>query len=280
LIDQDRPWQLIVNNLKYYISFQLIFVAFVVIFSSIGAFFHFLLDHEIAIVESWIHNNQWEILIFSKVLSLTLLNRWFSVRLYQLKSLRVLVRELVSWPDPKVVVVAIFMLISYLSVERITFVEQNLGYWYFQTASFLGLFLFFGIEFIVIAYLEDVLNHKYAPPRLQLAICYTLVFTLAFRMSVPDYYKLMPYVVMCYSSLIYLSGNSCKNWSNVVCFLLIFVAPMGPLFGLDPVWGEDFSLFRFTNRPKLSFLAVIWVISFLYYNYRDQLFNSIRKLLR
>ena len=135
------------------------------------------------------------------------------------------------------------MVLAYLSVGKFTYVGQNFGYWYFQTASFLGLFTFFGIEFIVIAYLEDVLNHQVHPPRFELGLCYTLVFALAFRLSVPDYYGLMPYVVLCYTSLIYLSGESFKCWSNVVCFLVLFVAPMGSLFGLDPVWGDDFSLF-------------------------------------
>lgn len=276
----ESSTSLIVKNVKYYAVFQLLFVVLVVVLSSVGAFFHFLLDHEISIVESWLHNNQWEILIISKLCSLFLLNRWFKVRLYQLKSFRQLVQELVSWPDPKAIVIAIFMVIGFITIGNSSYVGQNIGYWYFQVASFFCLFLFFGIEFIVIAYLEDVLNQKVHPPRLQLSVCYTLIFALAFRMSVPDYYNLMPYVILCYSSLIYLSGKSFKSWSNVVCFLILFVAPMGSLFGLDPVWGDDFSPFRIGNRLNLAFLAVIWMISFSYYRYRDQVFSSARKLLR
>ncbi|MBA2404129.1 MAG: hypothetical protein H0V66_05110 [Bdellovibrionales bacterium] len=268
------------KNVKYYAVFQLIFVILVIILSSIGAFFHFLLDHEISIVESWLHNNHWEILIVSKLASLFLLNRWFTVRLYQLKSFRELVQELVSWPDPKAIVISVFMVMSYITMGRTNYVGQNIGYWYFQIASFLGLFVFFGIEFIVIAYLEDILNHKVHPPRFYLGLCYTIIFAAAFRMSVPDYYGLMPYVVLCYSSLIYLSGKSFKSWSNVVCFLLLFVAPMGSLFGLDPVWGDDFSPFRVDKKLNMAFLAVIWVISFSYYKYRDQFIGSARKLLR
>lgn len=270
----------LVENVKHYAVFQLLFVILVVILSSVGAFFHFLLDHEISIVESWLHNNQWEILIVSKLCSLFLINRWFKVRLYQLKTIRELVRELVSWPDSKAIVVAVFMVVSYITMGKTVFVGQNIGYWYYQVASYFGLFLFFGIEFIVIAYLEDVLNEKSHPPRLQLGICYTLVFAAAFRLSVPDYYGLMPYVILCYSSLIYLSGKSFKSWSNVVCFLLLFVAPMGSLFGLDPVWGDDFSPFRVDKKLNLAFLSVIWLISFCYYRYRDQVISSARKLLR
>lgn len=268
------------KNIKYYASYQLLFVAIFILLSSIGAFFHFLLNHEISIVESWLHNNHWEILIIAKLLSLFLINRWFRVRLYQLKSIRQLVRELVKWPEPKAIVISFFMVTSYLTLSGISYTGGNVGYWYFHFTSFIGLFLYFGIEFIVIAYLDDVLNEKEQPNFMWLSVFYTILFSLAFRLSIPDYYGMLPYVVMCFASLMYLSGKSFKSWSNVVCFLLVFVAPMGSIFGMDPVWGDDFSPFTVKTKVHLAFLAVIWVVSFLYYKYRDQIILGARKLVR
>lgn len=268
------------KNIKYYASFQLLYVVIFIILSSIGAFFHFLLDHEISIVEAWLHNNHWEILITAKLISLFLLNRWFHVRLYQLKSIRELVRELVHWPEPKAIVISFFMITSYLYLGGVIYTGQNLGYWYYHLASYLGLFLYFAIEFIVIAYLDGVLNKKEHPSFLWLSLSYTVLFSISFRLSVPDYYQLLPYVVLCFSSLMYLSGKSFKSWSNVVCFLMVFVAPMGSLFGLDPVWGEDFSPFKVKTKLGLSFLAAIWMVSFCYYRFRDQIILGARKLVR
>ena len=127
MVKQESSNEQLIQNIKYYGVFQLIFVILVVLLSSIGAFFHFLLDHEISIVESWLHNNQWEILIISKSLSLYLINRWFRVRLYEPKSFRELVRELFHWPDPKAIVVSIFMVISYITLAKAIFVGQNIG---------------------------------------------------------------------------------------------------------------------------------------------------------
>jgi len=62
--------------------------------------------------------------------------------------------------------------------------------------------------------------------------------------------------------------------------LILFVAPMGSMFGMDPVWGDDFSPFRVEKKLNLALLAVIWMISFFYYRYRDQFISSARKLLR
>jgi hypothetical protein len=256
------------------------YVIIVTLLSSIGAFFHFLLNHEISIVEAWLHNNKWEILIVSKLLSLFLLHRWFSMRLYHLKSLRSLINELMTWPESKALVVPMFMTASYLTLAKVLIAPQNLGYWYFYFVSFAGLFLFFGIEFIVMAHLEDVLNQKEKPRRLQLGIFYTLIFAAAFKLSVPDYYGLLPFVIFSFSTLLYLSGNSFSNWSNVICFLLLFVAPMGCFFGLDPIWGNDFSPFKVERNLGLTFLAIIWMISFGYYKFRDQLMSSAVRFLR
>ena len=37
---------------------------------SIVAFFHFLLDHDMAVVENWLTRNAWEMLCFSKITAL------------------------------------------------------------------------------------------------------------------------------------------------------------------------------------------------------------------
>ena len=69
---QETSYGQLGNNVKYYAVFQMIFVILAVLLSSVGLFFHFLLDHEISIAEAWVHNNQWEILITSKLLFLGL----------------------------------------------------------------------------------------------------------------------------------------------------------------------------------------------------------------
>ncbi len=268
------------KNVKYYASYQLIFVLLFNILTSVGAFFHFLLNHEISIVESWLHNNHWEILILAKMIALFLINRWFQMRLYQLKSIRQLIQELVKWPEPKAAVVSFFMIVSYLSLAGTHYAGQNLGYWYYHLTSFIGLFCYFGIEFIVIAYLDDILNDKEQPSLLWLGLTYTALFSTAFRACVPDYYQLLAYVIFCFSTLMYLSGKSFRNWSNVVCFLIVFLAPMGSLFGMDPVWGDDFSPFTVKSKLALPFLAVIWMLSFCYYKYRAQIISGARKLNR
>jgi hypothetical protein len=269
-----------VKNISYFGAYQLLCAVVFILFSSIGAFFHFLLNHEISIVESWLHNNHWEILILAKFISLFLLNRWFHIRLYHLKPIRTLFMELVRWPDHRAIVVSVFMIVSYLSLSGTNFVGQNLGYWYFHLIAFFGLLLYFGVDFVVIAYLQDVLQKQEGTTNWKLSLVYTAFFTLSFRLCVPDYYNLMPFVIFSFSALLFLSGRSFKSWSNVVCFLIVFIAPMGAFFGMDPVWGDDFSPFPVKTKLTLPFLGAIWMVSFSYYKYRDHFISGARKLIR
>ncbi|MGE3610533.1 MAG: hypothetical protein AB7I27_13165 [Bacteriovoracaceae bacterium] len=270
----------LIQNFKYYTTYQFIYVVIVVLLSSIGAFFHFLLNHEISIVESWLHNNQWEILIVSKVTSAFLLGRWFQIRSYNMKPIRLMIKELVEWPEPQAIVISLFMLVSLLTLGEVGGGGQNLGHWYNQFTSFIGLFLFFGIDFVVLTYLGEFLTQRDASSRMWTGIGHTFIFSMAYKVSVPDYYGLLGYVIFCYSTLFYLSGKLFKSWSNIVCFLLLFVAPMGTFFGMDPVWGDDFSSLRMMNKLNLAFLAAIWMISFGYYNYRNQFLKSFQKYFR
>ena len=270
----------VIKKMRYYLGYQLIFIFIFTVVTSVGAFFHFLLNHEISIVESWLHNNHWEILILSKLFSVYLINQWFKVKLYELKRIRDLIRELVGYPEPRAIVLSFFMLSAYLALSGLKLSPQNMGYTYNHMASYLGIFLYFGIEFVVISYLEDVLNVEKKPNTFSTALVYLILFIAAFRLSIPDYYGMLPFMVLGFSTLIFLSGPFFKNWGNVVFYLICFIAPMGAIFGLDPVWGDDFSLFRLKTKLSLSFLVIIWMISFAYYKYRKSFIQGAKKLLR
>ena len=78
-------------------------------------------------------------------------------------------------PEPKAVVVATFMVISYITMGDMSFVEQNIGYWYYQAASFFGLFIFllllllqmqgiaclFSLNFVVLLFICLYISYYY-----------------------------------------------------------------------------------------------------------------------
>jgi len=269
------------NKFKYYLAFELLFACLVMIFSSIGAFFHFLLEHEISIIESWLHHNHWEIIIISKILSLFLLIKWFDIRLYQVQSFKELFSLFFRRPEQKAVVISSFVLLSCLALGDYKFVMQNWGYWYNHLIAFIGITLFFGLEFVFMAFLNEIYHDEKADtPNLGETLFVLVSFAISYRLSIPDYYDLFEYSIFCFSILFFLTGLNFKNSSNTLVFILVFVSPMATFCGLDPVWGEDFSIFRSESKLKLPFLVVIWMVSFIYYRYRELILAYSRKFIR
>lgn len=268
------------QHLKYYLIFQIIFVAIFVLMSSVGAFFHFLLDHEISIVENWLHQNTWEIITISKGVSLFLIIKWFSFRLYRLSSLKELSQALLRWPKGEAFVVAAFSFVSFLALGKFSANEHNYLYWYHNIASYLGIFLFYGLEFILMAYLVEVLGNLEGRKLYITKVIYLFIFFIAYRVTIPDYYQLNFYSLFCFATLLYLVGDKFRNWSNGVCFLILFICPLASLFGMDPVWGDDYSLFKLADKFNNLLMLLVWLISFCYYKFRNQLIYSYKKLKR
>lgn len=268
------------QHTKYYFIYQLIYVAVFVLMSSVGAFFHFLLDHEISIVENWLNNNTWEMIILSKLSALFLIIKWFSIRLYEFTTFKELLKRLLTWPKGEAIVVSAFSLVSFIALGKLTTAEQNYIYWYHYFTSFVGIFLYFSIEFILIAYLNEVLKPLEGRELLLKKFAFLALFMASYLVSIPDYYHLYFYILFCFSTLLYLADRQLNNWSNVVCFLLVFVGPMASIFGLDPVWGNDYSYFRFQDKSNNFLMTLVWFISFCYYKYRNQIIYSVKKLKR
>lgn len=269
------------QHIRYYFIFQLIFVSLFVLMSSLGAFFHFLLDHEISVVENWLHNNTWEMLVLSKSLAFYLIMKWFSIRLYEASTIKELFKRFLNWPRPEAVVVSVFSLISFIALARTIPSEHNYLYWYHYLASYGGIFLFYGLEFLLLTYLYEVFGPIKDERKQVLAkVFFLILFMIGYRVSIPDYYHMAFFSAFCFATLLYLSEREIKNWSNVVCFLILFICPMASFFGFDPVWGSDYSYFRFQDKFNNSLMALVWVISFCYYKFRNQIILSFKKLKR
>ena len=267
-------------HIKSYFIFQLIFVAIFVLMSSIGAFFHFLLDHEISVVESWLHNNTWEMIILSKLTSLFLLIKWFSIRLYEFTTFKELLKRLLIWPQGEAIVISAFCLVSFIALGNISLSDHNYLYWYHYFISYVGIFLFFGIEFIVMGYLNEVSGNLEGKQAVIAKVSYLAFFMISYRIIIPDYYHLSFYICFCYAHLLFLANKNSKSWSNVVCFLVVFICPMASILGLDPVWGHDYSYLKLQDKFNNYVLILVWLISFCYYKFRNQLVYSYKKLKR
>lgn len=267
-----------VKLLSYYLIFQILFVVLFIILSSLGAFFHFLLNHEMSVIESWLHLHQWETLIISKGLAFFILHRWFHIRLYQANDILSMIKKTLQTPKDKPIIITSFILLSFLSLVQIEDFSSQFtnGYYYFL--SFLGILFLYGIDLLFITYLYQIYPKTIRESLIKMKLSYLLIFLIAFKLCVPDYYHFFPFVIFSYSMVLLLAESLRKIESGAFIFILFFLAPLGPLLGVDPIWGSDYSLMRMKEPPSVTFLVLLWMISFVYYQTREKLRLAFMRL--
>jgi hypothetical protein len=270
-----RHWQI---RLASYTCYQVIFILSVVLLSSLGAFIHFLLDHEISIIESWLQNYGWEIVIFAKAMSLYTMYYWSKVKSRNWPNFKNVKSLLTEWVQYKSLVLTVFSLLGLIALGGVKLNPIYTSYIWGHLISYFGVFLFYGADIFFWLYLNDQFpsSKRYVWEKL-IFLCISLV---AFRVSVPDYFKLWPIVLFVYFNLLLITHSQLKRFSNALWFLIIFVGPMNTFMGVDLVWGNDFSPFELKQSGLVTFLVVCGVLSLGYYKLRDSLEFFIKRFKR
>jgi hypothetical protein len=258
------------RNLRWWSFYILIQVICHICLSSIGAFFHFLLDHGISLVEGWLHNNGWELAVISKLFALWVVHRMLRIRLYNPRSLRNFVKGQGRWPDQRAIVVSIVLLGLMILMGAPAHQPQNGGYWSYHFVSYLASATWLISDYFAAAILQDIFpvsNPKAVRWRL---LVYLLGFWISFRLVVPDYFGASLMMHLHFLVLLLMTGNHLQHLGNALAYVLLMAAPCAAIFGVDPIWGADFSPFKLVRIPSAPFLLLVWMLSLVYYRYRHR----------
>lgn len=258
------------RNLRWWSFYILIQVICHVCLSSIGAFFHFLLDHGISLVEGWLHNNGWELAVVSKVFALWIVHRMLRIRLYNPRRLRDFIKGQGRWPDQRAIVVSVVLLLVLILLGEPSLQEQNSSYLSYHFVSFLAASTWLIADYFAAAILQDLFPvNRMKAIRWRLAV-YLLGFWISFRLVVPDYFGTSVMMYLHFLVLMLMTGNHLQHLGNALAYLLLMAAPAAALLGVDPIWGSDFSPFKLVRMPAAPFLLLVWVLSLSYYRYRHR----------
>jgi hypothetical protein len=258
------------RHFRWWFFYIFIFVSTHICLTSIGAFFHFLLDHEISLVEGWLHKNGWELAVTSKVFSLWIFHRFLQVRLYNPKPIRQFVKKEWRWPDQRLIVAIVFVCISLVYLGKPIYQAQNQSFLWYQFITFFCFGLWFLADYFTIAILQDLFPITIKKSkRYQLAF-YVLGFCISFRLIVPDYFGTVVLMHLHFISILLITGKNFQSWGNALFYLCLLAAPAAAILGIDPIWGADYSPFKLTRIPHTAFLITIWVLSLAYYRYRHR----------
>lgn len=254
------------KTLAYYLGYCAMFLFFYLALVSTISFFHFLLDHEMRVIESWLNRNAWEILTLSKVMAALAALKTLKLNNYALKDSFDLLKNSQFLPERKALVLTLFLMTFFLALNwqfggagRL-----NPDGARFAAASYLGSALFYLIDVFVIYSALSNFPLKRKRQRVLLNLALPALFLAVTKVALPYIDKRSLFLFLHFASLALMVTKSKNNIMNPLLYAFFIIGPMSSLYGFDLVWGDAYSTYLFPNLP-LAGVFLIWLTGFLYY---------------
>lgn len=248
----------------YYILFCVLFIISQVSLISIFSFFHFLLDHEMSVIENWLNRNSWEVLVFSKLISTSVVVKIAQLNSYYDISLIEFIKKINYRPTAKVIGMSVFILVLFYAlldqfgggVVKNHF-KQELFY-----SSFLGAFFFYIFDIIVIYFVRTIYqieDKKWG----RNCVIMSILFLISSKIALPYLDKYFIFLVVHFFTLFYLLYKS--KFIDTIVYTLLVISPMSSIYGIDIVWDNAYSIFAFSNNVPHIGIILIWTIALIYF---------------
>lgn len=250
----------------YYGVYCFLFILVHLLFVSVFSFFHFLLDHEMGTIENWISRNTWEIVALSKLISLYSVVKLTQLNYYGAKKFKEYFSFMKFYPTVKSFAFVLFILIIFYSliVQFGGGIKSNQFLDDLFLSSFLGSLLFYALDMICIFYLKSYFDFK-DQFDVRWGILLLVMFLFSSKIILPYLSKYLIFLIVHFLSLYYLGLK--KNLGDMVVYLILIVAPMSSLFGMDLVWDNSFAIFTYNERIPVLGIIGIWCVALGYYRY-------------
>lgn len=253
------------KNILYYSFFGLINYIVYIIIISFAAFVYFILDHNLADIDTWIGQNSWELVILSKAIAIG-----FTLKLINLNnnlSSKVFIKENVSKPTKAILLISIFLAITFFALINEYTVKvlpadiiSN-----FSMQSAFGAFFFYMIDFYLIVYLLKSFTIVGKRNKLIFMSISMFIFLINAKLTIPYLNRFIFFVVLNILFLVLISIRSRKSLSDCAIYSILIISPLSSIYGLDLILGDNLSLYQ--KAEDLPYLGIVltWLISFLYY---------------
>lgn len=255
------------SSLVFYFTMYLLTTFIVnILLISIVAFFHFLLDHNISIIENWINRNSWEIVIISKILSLFITIKTINLKSYRDRKFFDILKVKSIVPERKALIVTVFSIFMYAAfLKDLKLNPQSSFYFYLQILSFVGNSLFYLLDVFAIMFIVDFLQLNNLKNSFRIIVIISILNTVISVGIIPTigYASILIFV----NTFIVLKLFTVRNIGNVITYLIFHVSISSLLWGLDLIWKDSYSIYKNTNISYVLLPVVVWAISFIYLVY-------------
>ena len=252
--------------LFYYFIYCVLFLLFYLALVSTISFFHFLLDHEMGIIENWLNRNTWETLIVSKVLSGLCTVKSLMLNNYNYHSFQSFFKEKLMAPDSRVYVIVLFIVIflyALLNQFGSELINKEAEF-SFSFASYLGSVFFYLIDIFVIFYAfthTDLSKRQ----RTLLTILVPIFFYITTKIALPYVEKYTLFIFLHIVTMCILMFRGYKNFTNLILYSLLVIGPLSTLLGIDLVWDNSYAFYTYPKTVPIIGIVLIWLSALVYY---------------
>jgi len=252
----------------YFFGYCFLFLLTHLALISLVSFFHFLLDHEMAVIEDWLYRNAWELIICAKLVSAFLITKALKLNNYSIVSLFYILKSERWIPNKRAILFTVFIAVFFYALILVINKDgliSNQKISNFTYISFFGSCLFYFIDFIVITNLFHNINISGKKKHTVLLFSLVVAFLLTTRAALPYNEKYYDFVALHFITLMIFLIKEKVNILNPIIYTAIVIGPFSSVYGLDIVWDNSHSIYYF--KQSLPFLGIIgvWLVGLTYY---------------
>ncbi len=249
---------------KYYSIYSIIYILINISLISIIAFFHFLLDHDMSVVENWIYRNNWEIMVLCKMAAAFSIIKILELRIYEERFLYKFLKKSIQLPKHHIFVIIFFLMSFILALGQVSYASDHSKYTSYHLISFVSSFVYFGIDYILLFFLRSFFQIQKKWENYTFMFLSSILFVSTSLLSIPHPNLSLIYLLLHFLTILIFTLSSSPNLIVGLSYCLFFISPLTSLIGLDPVWGNDFSMFELKNPLPFLYVFCLWSVSFAY----------------
>ena len=255
------------KRLLPYVFYNFVFFIFYLLTISIFSFFHFILGHEFNLIEIWVQENIWIMLIFSKLTSFFLFYQYYKAQNLGDSLIHQYFIRPFHYPPRVLYVVLIFLL--FFSIIRFDPHFNEKWSSLSMVIHFIGHVLYFGTDFLVVSYLMQrrrISSQGDSILTLCLASFYFTVLSYIIISSKDNFSLFFTFEFF----LMIFFYDKYRSWIASVWVLLLFTVFLNTLLGLDMFYEENIGLFYCREGGRFQHILVAFVIILLYLRWRPR----------
>ncbi len=252
------------RHLYYFLGFQLVNALVHLVLLSIIAFFHFLLDHRLADIQDWVFFHGWEILGLGKLLSLAVMSRFLGVLSIERRPFFSLIQLKKGIWRKEVFICLVFSLLGLIIIGS-PFQEPNYEFSFYRiVVNSFGVAIFFLSEAFLLLALNEWMPLKRGQWPIEI-ICFSflsfVIHKSLFVFGTGWDGTVIFHLIMVY---FFLKLRGDHAWLHSCVYTVLYIVPLCVFFGVDPLWADKFSFFRFSHTIGGVEVGVFTVLSIFY----------------